>query len=477
MKRKFLAFVALITATLSLSSCLSSDDDSNVEYSRDTAITAFSLGSLDRWSKTTAGKDTLLKANVTGSKYKFYIDQTTREIYNPDSLPCGARDTAVLATITSKNSSPVVLMPIDKPELLDSASWYSSSDSINFSKTRYVRVYNNEMSAYVTYKIKVNVHQEDGDVFNWQAKAQLNAQLAALTDLKVVALGGNIYVFGKDADGMRIYKTAKTDGFNWERLNPYIEFSADDYKSALAMGDYLYILSNGKVYASTDGVVWVQQGSDDSLMQLIGASSKYLYAYEGAEVAPTTGHASSTFKMLTGIKVSKDQGQTWESQQLDDVAQLLPTSNISLNASAIRSTKNAENLLLVGTRPESGDTIASLWMHTVDYADNAEAGKWNYVDLDKNQPGKLPLLDEVLVCVNDSGVVALGSNAKWYLSKDGGLTWAVDTTVTLPTEFATDARFGFCRDEDKYYWIIRNGYVWKGRFNREGWRKDQTIFE
>ena len=85
MKRKFFAFIALITATLSLSSCLSSDE-TTVEYTHDTAITAFSLGSLDRYTKTTAGKDTLLKANVTGSDYKFYIDQAQRLIYNVDSL-------------------------------------------------------------------------------------------------------------------------------------------------------------------------------------------------------------------------------------------------------------------------------------------------------------------------------------------------------------------------------------------------------
>ena len=50
MKRKFFAFIALITATFSLSSCLSSDD-TTVEYTYDTAITSFSLGNLDRYAK------------------------------------------------------------------------------------------------------------------------------------------------------------------------------------------------------------------------------------------------------------------------------------------------------------------------------------------------------------------------------------------------------------------------------------------
>ncbi len=43
MKRKFFAFIALVAATLSLSSCLSSDE-TTVEYTHDTAITAFLFG-------------------------------------------------------------------------------------------------------------------------------------------------------------------------------------------------------------------------------------------------------------------------------------------------------------------------------------------------------------------------------------------------------------------------------------------------
>lgn len=453
MKRKFFAFIALMAATFSLSSCLSSDDDTNVEYTHDTAITAFSLGTMDRYTKTAAGKDTLLKSNLDASGYKFYIDQTTRQIYNVDSLPCGVRDTAVLATITSKNSSPIFLEDINKA---DSLIYYSSSDSINFSKPRQIRVYNNDLSAYVTYTVTVNVHKELPDVFNWHTMAQGNAQLAALSDLKAVSMGDNIYVFGKDAEGMKIYKTANTDGVNWETINSVlVNFDADDYKNVVSMGDYLYILSKGTVYTSTDARVWVSNGSDSSLKQLIGASSQYLYAYTQA-----------------GISVSADQGATWTAQTLDNVADSLPTKNISLSVSPIRSTKNAENLLLLGTH-EDGDTIATIWTHTVDYDANLTDNIWNYYEQEKNQAYKMPMMDEVLACAADSGLVALGSNGKWYKSVKNGLSWRVDSLVTLPTEFANaTARFAFCRDANKYYWIIRNGYVWKGRFNKDGWRKE-----
>ncbi len=475
MKKKFFAFVAMITAAFSLSSCLNSDD-TTAEYTHDTAITAFSLGSLDRWSKTTAGKDTLLKANVTGSNYKFYIDQTLRKIYNPDSLPCGARDTAILATITSKESSPIVLMHIDKTDSI--AAYYSSSDSINFSKPRYIRVYNNDYSAYVEYEVKVNVHQEEADVFNWKSLASANAALRSLSDLKVVAAGGYIYAFGKVDGSLKIYKTSNTDGANWTAVEPNQTFDAEDYQNVVVMNGNIYLLSSGKVYTSADAATWTVVAENANVKQLIGASSKYLYAYTGETVAPTTidENAESCVE-ITGILVSKDNGVTWTSETMDASATLLPTHNLSMNVAAIRSTKNAENVMLMGTRPENGDTIATTWTHMVDYSSNAPVSAWNYLELDKNQPNKMPMMDEVLVCTADTGFVALGSNGKWYKSKDAGLNWEVDTLVTLPAGFLGSLRFGFCRDENNYYWVINGGQVWKGRFNKDGWRKEQTIYQ
>ena len=37
----------------------------------------------------------------------------------------------------------------------------TSTDSIDFSQPRMVRVYNNSLNAYVTYTVKVNVHQQE----------------------------------------------------------------------------------------------------------------------------------------------------------------------------------------------------------------------------------------------------------------------------------------------------------------------------
>ena len=453
MKRKFFAFIALITATLSLSSCLSSDE-TTVEYTHDTAITAFSLGSLDRYTKTKAGKDTLLKANVTGSDYKFSIDQARRLIYNVDSLPCGVRDTAILATISSKNSSPILLMDINKPDSV--AAYYSSSDSINFSKPRFIRVYSSDYSAYAEYKVTVNVHKELPYEFKWHELAQNNSQLAEFSDLKAVACGDDIYVFGKTAEGTQVLKSAINDGSAWSSIMMNVSLSSDAYQSAVALEGKLYISDGGKVYASADAATWALVSSENAdVKQLIGASSKNLYAYNTA----------------AGISVSKDKGVSWEQEKLDTDKAYLPTQNISMNVAGVLSAKDVENVMLLGTRDKAlNDTVATTWLRTVDYDAN-EDGQWNYLEIEKNKSGKMPWLDQVITCAADTGFVALGSNGKWYKSQNAGLTWKQDKMVVLPAKFATDTegRFAFCRDKQHYYWIIRNGYVWRGRFNIDGW--------
>ena len=455
MKRKFFAFIALITATLSLSSCLSSDE-TTVEYTHDTAITAFSLGSLDRYTKTKAGKDTLLKANVKGSDYKFYIDQAQRLIYNVDSLPCGVRDTAILATISSKNNSPILLMDINKTDSV--AAYYSSSDSINFSKPRFIRVYSSDYSAYAQYQVTVNVHKELPYEFKWHELAQNNSQLAAFSDLKAVACGDDIYVFGKTAEGTQVLKSAINDGSAWSSIMMNVNLSRDAYQSAVALEGKLYISDGGKVYASADAARWELVSSEnEDVKQLIGASSKNLYAYNTA----------------AGISVSKDKGVSWEQEKLDTDKAYLPTQNISMNVAGVLSAKDVENVMLLGTRDKAlNDTVATTWLRTVDYDAN-EDGQWNYLEIEKNKSGKMPWLDQVITCAADTGFVALGSNGKWYKSQDAGLTWKQDAMVVLPAKFATEGRFAFCRDKQHYYWIIRNGYVWRGRFNIDGWRSKE----
>ncbi len=463
MNRKFFAFILLFTAGLTLSSCLNSDN-TTTEYTHDTAITAFSIGTVKRYyqsKSSTTKKDTTLSADVTGSKYKFYIDQTTRQIYNPDSLPLGTRLSAVLTTVTAKESSPIVWMKANVDSIQSS---YSSTDSVDLSTPRKLRVYNNDASAYVTYTVTVNVHQEKADSFQWHSLASQNAHIAALQDLKAIAMGGNVYVFGTDGNGLKIYKTGNTDGKSWTEVSPSVTFGSNAYRNVVTLDQKAYLLDGCKVYQSSDAASWEEVGADASLTQLVGASSKYLYAYTA-----------------NGISVSKNQGASWTAETLDATVDSLPTQSITLNVAGISSVKNAENVLLMGVHEKTAthaDTIAVSWIRTLDYDDESVNG-WNYVDYDVKQLNKLPYAEQVQVAASDSGYVALTSAYNWYNSKDGGLSWKQDTALVMPTDFSGAQPFVLVRDENKFYWLIcaKTGNVWKGRYNKDGWRKEQTSFE
>ena len=417
MKRKFLAFILLVTAGLSLSSCLdSTDNNTNIVYYHDTAITDFSLGKMDKFGKKKDGvSDSLLRGVVDGSTFSFTIDQANHEIYNLDSLPVNTRIAAVLATISAKNSSYIQInyvkqVTVKEGETTDSLVWYNSTDSIDFTKTKEkaIRVYAQDASAYADYKVKVNVHTQRPDTFIWQSLTQANAKLAALKSMKAVSVGGKVVLFGKNAEGaLEMFESES--GKQWKPVAATANLDNHAVDNIVAFDNALYVLNpeTHQLLKSTDAANWTLVGTFASLKQLIGAGSKNLYAYSGNDEG------------VTGISVSTDKGASWTAEQMDADAKYLPVSNINMSYSAVRSTKDAENVLLIGNRntTEKTDTIAMVWNRTIDFSGNSYAGsKWNFVEYDNNQPYKMPKLDQLVVTKDDEGYVALGSDANWYES-------------------------------------------------------------
>lgn len=487
MNRKFLAFILLASAGLSMSSCLSSnDDDSSVTYYHDAAITSFSLGTMDKYGKNKAGGDSILKSAVTGSNYKFTIDQTKHEIYNADSLPMNTRVAAVLATISAKNSSYVQLIYQGASE--DSLVWYSSSDSVNFDKInpdKSVRAYAQDATAYADYKVKINIHTQVPDTFIWQSMAKQNASLAALTDtMRAVNVGNTVYVFGKQANDNTVKVYSSTNGSYWTDRTPLIALGKDAVSNIATIDDCIYVLNTEThrlLKWSETASCWTEVANDSRLMRLAGASSQCLFAYTGSDGVPT------------GIMISKDYGVTWQEEELTGTsdASKLPTSCINMVHAGVRSAKNVENVLLVGNC-DTENKRAVEWMRSIDVQESGEINeKWNMVQRDNNQASTLPKFSRMAVdmSADNSKFVALGTDQYLYESMDAGVTWTVDSVASKaidkldfdqlkPFAFATVKENSTAPDGTAYtsyiYWLISEGNVWKGRYNKDGWmRQDQ----
>ena len=163
-----ISFILAMTIVL-MASCLKSDEDTVTLYN-DAVITGFTLGTMNKYVNAT-------KTTYTGSTYSFSINQNVatnifkdvtcigRSIYNNDSLPLGTDLKHVLCTITTLNNGITIIENIDEPNVY---SYYSSSDSIDFTQPRKFRVFSSDGSVFNDYYVSVDAHQEDGNEFVWK---------------------------------------------------------------------------------------------------------------------------------------------------------------------------------------------------------------------------------------------------------------------------------------------------------------------
>ncbi|MBQ9356274.1 MAG: hypothetical protein IJT98_03160 [Prevotella sp.] len=226
MKRHLSALCAFLLGTVALTSCLKSEND-EVAYSySDTAITQFTLGTLNRYTHTTSsktGNDTVVKSTLTGSSYRMTIDHVGCKVYNAYPLPVGTDIKHVVCTISTKNGGAVAL----KSMTSDSLRWFSTSDSIDFSQPRTFVVYSANLSSIREYTVSLNVSATTGINFAWtldktigQPDTLTGKTLTAYADsVAIVATdsiignaGNECYAISYDGHLMR----SLNGGLNWE---------------------------------------------------------------------------------------------------------------------------------------------------------------------------------------------------------------------------------------------------------------------
>lgn len=203
-----------------MASCLNSSDENNVTLYDNAAIIGFTLGTMNKYIDNT-------KTTFSGSSYFFNIDQSNkgthhfkdttiigRCIYNNDSLPLGTDLKHVLTTITTHHNGVTIIERLNQRNVFD---YFTSSDSIDFTKPRKLRVFSSDGTVYNDYYVSVNAHQEDGNEFVWHLMED-NWQPAGETNLPAgikQLLGGctsEQYAWSTDNKLMVSYDK----GVNWQ---------------------------------------------------------------------------------------------------------------------------------------------------------------------------------------------------------------------------------------------------------------------
>ncbi len=371
-KHNFIAFLLLVGFVLTGAACGDDTDTTISGESGECLVTAMELGTLKQTHHTTTkdGKDSTYTTNVTGSYYPMYIDHERRLIYNGDSLPMGTDVSKVtFSAFNSIGSAAINSLTTGEDTL------FTKSDSTDFRSPRLLTVYATDGVSKRTYEVRVNVHKQDGETFNWNKMCAGNAALAALTEVRALAADGTLYLFGANGT-QRVVMTAQLSEPQTLTAVDINGIETLNIASVQRMGGMFYALDkNGKTATSADGINWTLLGGDFTADALPAAATAMLVA------------------MKDGALFSSADGINWTKDELDAEG-MLPETAFAAVCIPSRTDRKFEDLLLIGAK----DSQPSVWKHNIDLT-GTDVLPWMYLNVD---PGNVyscpvPLMPSLLL--------------------------------------------------------------------------------
>ena len=458
----------LFSAGFVFASCLN-DNDRDITYYDDTAITAFTLGKLSlRVDSTTKDgkKDSVYYRKLDAKNYVFYVDQINKRVYNLDSLPYGVNQKKIVGTFSTRNAGVVTLKSLTS----DSVKYYKNGqDSVDFTSERTFVVYSNSQKYSQKYTVDVRVHKQKPNDFKWNNLATVSA-FASLQGLRVANAGSMVLVFGSTASGTVVYGSPIADGKSWAKLAPSFSPDANAWKNAVSFNGTAYVLSGGRLWKSDDATSWTDLGVAASAMsRLLGASNAGL-------------HLLGTDGQLYLAKAGTTQ---IASQALAASSAYLPQQDFNMVVWNHSASDKTEQVVLLGNRKEAdyaGDAAPVVWGKVFEYGQTSSTQRWAYYNSLEAEP-RLPRMSNLQVVTHGPVLLAVGGAGMGasssvqalkdvYVSADGGLSWRTNRIYTMPTDVAKNTtHFAMGTDKDNHIWLVcaGTGKVWRVRKNSVGW--------
>lgn len=453
-------------------SCLSSSDDT--QYTDDVALTSFTLGTVKCYRHTTAsnGSDSIYSYSYSASNVSFRIDQVNRRVFNEDSLVAGSDVSRVLASIYALNDGYVMIKNLTD----DRFSYYSASDSIDFSKPRTIAIVSGDGAHRSEYTVEVNVHKEYADSFTWQKKAACPYALA-YKKVKATMLDGTLFVLGMD-DSNVCQLVKSSDAATWTECNKPVGVLPENTTVA-TVDNTLFLYDGTTLFSSTDGMAWSTVAMPASLASVVGGTKEEMYGIAGDG----------------SLMVSKDMGVTWaqdavEDKTYNDNTDKLPASDVSIVAMTTPTNKEIARMTIVANKKYEGVTdkyaYAVVWNKVVDAAD-PQTWTFNSVTWN-NHYNVLPRMENLSAAAYADGIIAIGgapinnsakAYTKIYYSPDYGTTWHEEKGFRLPAGFAKTDAAAIVADGKGFFYVVsaKTGEVWKGRQNKRTWTKVQKEYK
>lgn len=452
MKHIFSALLIVAAFVLALPAC-TNDDNYTAEVSGDCLVTAATLGKLIRIqpTKTQDGRDSTYTEYVTGAYYPLYIDQLNNIIYNGDSLPTNID----LSRITFEQMNVIGTIAINKLSG-EGDTIFNGKDTTDLRQARYLTVTASDGSTKRTYKLQLNMHQEEADTFRWTRICTQHPALTNIERARSIAANGRLYAFGTENSTPYLFTATAEQPEQWERLEISIagESSAAAFNATSVQwfNNAFYALNGNSLVHSADGVNWEKMDSDLAPEALGGAGSNQLVAIANGEF------------------YSSPDGKQWTPDARDTDGPL-PGTEFASNCIPSLTDPTFEDILLIG----QADGAEVVWKHNIDLT-GGESFAWTFYPAANDNPYNCPTVTSPSLFTYDKAslLVALGKDKNavdFYTSRDNGRTWKL-TGFQCPKDMARPTAVSAFADKDNFIWLICSGTgeVWRGRLNRLGWK-------
>lgn len=242
-------FYNLCIISVIFTSCMQ-DNTTTVTTSSETEVTSF------YFSK----QDSFPSIGNTTFTISHYATQDTGLITNADSMTYLTPLNKLVPHLLFKATpaSATVIMP-------DSTFTLSGRDTIDFTNPVLIRIISSDLTATKYYRVVVNVHKVDPDLFYWEKLSDAVVQQGTAST-KGVMLNELFYLFANDGFATTVYQSA--DGKTWDNgskptglpANCRVRdiLAADDTHTGLT-NTKLYYCQDDKIYTSTDATTWQEQ--------------------------------------------------------------------------------------------------------------------------------------------------------------------------------------------------------------------------
>lgn len=448
-------FSILIVTVAVMSSCLW-DDDEDTELSSNPYF----------YSLKFAKNDSIPK--IESAVFTLDLDGTDSIIVNLDSLPYQTRIDSVFPTFTFMSTSGSQLIIRDSLGTGTDTIALTGKDTVDFTRVIAVRNIAEDQKAERTYKIKVNVHQVEPELFHW--KQLTTAVYSHAGGVQRAMLFNNRFLFYASS-GLNNYLYTSTDGSAWAPV-ALQGFPTDvvDLRSITEFNNALfYVHENGDIYSSPNGSTWTKVPADAGGNVLVNL----MFELEGKLWATVKNTVSGQYYFATS-----SNGVSWlTGTQLPSG---FPVGDYAALSFASR-TKRPKAIVL-GGYSASGTLLRNAWS-----VERNVYNEYKWVDFSIENTSLVSLAGASLVSYDDKILLFGGMDANeevidpFYLeSKDEGLTWqGVDTTYNVIYDEEYDASYTPRSYQSVVYEPVTKSLylfggrtsqvytdVWRGKLNR-----------